>query len=674
MSSSNHTSNKKESIDLEKQEAALVATSDATSEVTKNKSSGTDASVLIQDPQPSKGGRSPEAKEDLLKDHTSDTSSTTDRLQGIDNGQELEPVLPPQDHRVRVNGNHREIYIDHSLGTIPIIPATRQLRDNSTVNEAGFDHSTQDPGTKPRSKLCIGLTVLLLVIIVTVAAVMGGLCANGNCRKGDTSQSPSTPFPGATPTLAPTSFRFKPFDSTKELHDAVDIYLREVREAADGNTSDLALTNGYPIGTWDVSRIQDFSFVFALDRDLTYADLEKCSPDTLSSFNEDLSGWDMSNATKLTAMFFCNVAFTGESIANWNVSNVKFLNHTFANANSFNANLGSWDTSQVVTLSATFWATFAFEGNGLANWDTGSVTNMDNTFATASAFVVSNDNVATWNTSSVMYMRGTFLGTRASPDVDLSQWDTSRVEDMGFMFHTTNFTSDISSWNTSMVTDMSYMFQSNKAFDQDLSSWDVQRVQTFEGTFSAASQFTGRNIGAWNTSGCNSMQGTFYDASNFYADLSTWDVSKVTDMNSTFANAGRFNSDLSGWDVSQATRMDFMFVNASSFDSDLSIWNVSRVTNLTAMFAGATRFNSDLSAWDVSTVMDFSFMFLEATSFNQSLCSWAEIVPPMVKVTDFFLLSGCLSQEEPKSDSIFGTNFWTGPWCHPCGEPTFISN
>jgi Mycoplasma protein of unknown function, DUF285 len=50
--------------------------------------------------------------------------------------------------------------------------------------------------------------------------------------------------------------------------------------------------NYYPIGQWDVSNIEDFSYVFDAERNPLLVD-----------FNEDLSNWDMSSATNLGYMF-----------------------------------------------------------------------------------------------------------------------------------------------------------------------------------------------------------------------------------------------------------------------------------------------------------------------------------------------------------------------------------
>ena len=46
-----------------------------------------------------------------------------------------------------------------------------------------------------------------------------------------------------------------------------------------------------------------------------------------------------------------------------------------------------------------------------------------------------------------------------------------------------NFNSDISNWDTSNVTDMSYMFFYASNFNGDISNWDISNVTDMEGMF-----------------------------------------------------------------------------------------------------------------------------------------------------------------------------------------------
>jgi Mycoplasma protein of unknown function, DUF285 len=80
-------------------------------------------------------------------------------------------------------------------------------------------------------------------------------------------------------------FAIRVIHSKAELIAAVDQYM--VRGGNNNRTDDF-----YPIGQWDVSNVQDFSYVFDANRNPLLID-----------FNEDLSNWDMSSATNLSHMF-----------------------------------------------------------------------------------------------------------------------------------------------------------------------------------------------------------------------------------------------------------------------------------------------------------------------------------------------------------------------------------
>ena len=111
------------------------------------------------------------------------------------------------------------------------------------------------------------------------------------------SPSPST----RSPTIAPVSAgTFRCFETKQELKDAVNRYTGEDTAAA------VYVTSVYgPIAQWCVSRIKNFSTLFA----------------GKTSFNEPLDGWDVSNAFTIRSMFENAYSFN-QDISMWNVSQV----------------------------------------------------------------------------------------------------------------------------------------------------------------------------------------------------------------------------------------------------------------------------------------------------------------------------------------------------------------
>ena len=178
--------------------------------------------------------------------------------------------------------------------------------------------------------------------------------------------------------------------------------------------------------------------------------------------------------------------------------------------------------STVVSLEDTFWDADSFNDASISEWDTGSVTSMEEMFNEASSF---DQSLNSWNTSSVTSMEEMFSDA-SSFNQDISDWDTSSVTDMGYMFRdATSFNQDISDWDTSKVTGMGSMFFGATSFNQDISDWDTSRV--------------------------TSMAEMFRDATSFNQSLSSWNVSLVTSMENMLDNAAlstaNYDATLDGW-------------------------------------------------------------------------------------------------------------------------------
>jgi surface protein len=170
------------------------------------------------------------------------------------------------------------------------------------------------------------------------------------------------------PTSAPTPFRV--FTNTHELYTAVDEYLA----AENPETTAVAELYGYPVGTWDVSGITDFSHVF----DATFRNSDA------AFFNEDVSQWDVSSATTMEQMFDGATAFNGD-ISRWNTSSVTFMTGMFAHAESFNRDLSAWSTSSLTQVGGMFYNAATFNQD-LSDWNVEQVTFMPEMFRGATAF------------------------------------------------------------------------------------------------------------------------------------------------------------------------------------------------------------------------------------------------------------------------------------------------
>jgi surface protein len=279
-----------------------------------------------------------------------------------------------------------------------------------------------------------------------------------------------------------------------------------------------------------------------------------------SSFNQDLNTWDTSNVLDMQYMFYFATSFNSP-INSWDTSKVTNMGRMFLDAAIFNQDIGSWDTGNVTIMTAMFQDASAFNQD-LSNWNTTNVTNMTDMFLDAAAFN-NGDPAGTYNTPLT--------------------WDTSKVTTMTHMFENAdNFNQNIGTWNTSNVTSMRDMFYSARDFDQDLDQWDTGKVTDM-----------------------NRMFGFI----NFNGNISTWDTSSVTDMGQMFEENPVFNQPIGNWDVSSVTNMDEMFQDASAFNQDISNWNTGSVSEMGEMFENAVSFNQDLSGWNVNAIPTAPFQF-----------------------------------------------------------------
>jgi surface protein len=170
----------------------------------------------------------------------------------------------------------------------------------------------------------------------------------------------------------PTPSHFLVFETREELREAVDWYL--------ANNCKITLVSrnyGWPIGVWDVSKIQDFSYLFSADESVV---LERFNP-AAATFNEDISRWEVLSATTMTSMFAGARSFD-QPIGNWNVSSVTDMSFLFARATSFNEPLGDWHVSSVTSMRSMFNHATSFIWP-LRDWEVSSVRDMSYMFAYA---------------------------------------------------------------------------------------------------------------------------------------------------------------------------------------------------------------------------------------------------------------------------------------------------
>ena len=235
-----------------------------------------------------------------------------------------------------------------------------------------------------------------------------------------------------------------------------------------------------------------------------------------------------------------------------NLSMVLTMDRMFAGATSFNSDLSDWDVSNVERMSALFAKAPLFNSD-IGAWDVSSVEDMSGMFMHAEAF---NQDISGWEVSTVTNMRTLFAQADAF-NQDISGWDVSNVQDMSGMFMNADaFDQDISSWNVSNVTKMTAMFAGTRSFNQDIGNWNVKAVHDMRAMFAETILFN-QDISGWEVLNVSDMTRMFNRAKSFNQDLSNWRIGRVRKMSFMFSGAKSLNQDLRDWYVpSSATAVN----------------------------------------------------------------------------------------------------------------------
>ena len=148
---------------------------------------------------------------------------------------------------------------------------------------------------------------------------------------------------------------------------------------------------------------------------------------------------------------------------------------------------------------------------------------------------------------------------------------------------------DLSNFDTSKVTNMSSMFLGmSNLTSLNLSNFDTSQVTNMSSMFGFMSNLTSLNLSNFDTSQVTNMAGMFFNILLLTTlDFSSFNTSKVTSMSNMFNNMPSLTTlDLSSFDTSNVTDMRYMFFSMSNLTTlDLSNFNTSQVTNMNGMFS-----------------------------------------------------------------------------------------
>ena len=303
------------------------------------------------------------------------------------------------------------------------------------------------------------------------------------------------------------------------------------------------------ISSWNVSNVEYMQYMFC----------------NASAFNQDISSWNIIKVKDMNNMFNYAISFNnGGNSLNWGSKTNKVINmsNMFFTANSFNQDISGWDVTNVTDMSYMFCNNnvsepYAYNNGGNAlSWGskTYNVKYMYYMFSNAKLF---NQDINSWDVTNVTDMSYMFNGA-ISFNKNINTWGNkiSKVTNMSNMFnYAIEFNQDVNNWDVTNVIDMSYMFAGAALFNKNINSWGnkTSKVENMSNMFSDATSFN-QNISGLNISSVTDMSNMFYGATSFNQNMSNFNISNITNIYGIYGifdysglSITNYNNILNGW-------------------------------------------------------------------------------------------------------------------------------
>lgn len=235
------------------------------------------------------------------------------------------------------------------------------------------------------------------------------------------------------------------------------------------------------------------------------------------------------------------------------------------------------------------------------------------------------------------------------PQIDLTEFDTTNVVDMDYMFLEANLgdcfslvsTTDIQATdtessstatqantsdqntlilNTEGVTTMSGMFKDCKVKHLDLSSLRTHNVTDFSNMFCSCNDLIDLNVDGFDTSQAKDFHGMFQGCIKLtQLDVKHFNVDNVLHMSYLFSRCRELKViDLEGWNFSQVMDTNEMFGYCEHLEKIIADFNFKIINGIAYMFGCCTKLSEvDLSHSDLSHVFDFGYAFFKCAGLKE---------------------------------------------------------
>lgn len=251
-----------------------------------------------------------------------------------------------------------------------------------------------------------------------------------------------------------------------------------------------------------------------------------------------------------------------------------------------------WDNTKFTTESGiNFDSMFLFDGMlsvpDVSHFNMEKATTINNMFYGTPVEVI---DTSKWNAKNITRMDSMFRTCGNLKSVDLTGIDTSKVTNMTFLFDGCGKLTNIkglSSFNTSNVTEMTGMFAGLSAITElDISNFDTSKVIRFgdstplnasssygqPGMFQNCSNLRTLHIGKMDLSSAKNFSRMFSGCSSLETIDGTFENGNVVeDLNTMFTDCRQLQTiDISGLNVANATNTKCMFYGCSLLETIIS--------------------------------------------------------------------------------------------------------
>ena len=286
-------------------------------------------------------------------------------------------------------------------------------------------------------------------------------------------------------------------------------------------------------------------------------------------------------------------------LSNFDTSNIISMEGMFANCNKLKEIKGmkTFITKKVKNMNVMFQGCHELEYLDLSNFNTAEVINMECMFNLCYK-LKKIKGINSFKINKVNNIKGMFQECYELEYLDLSNFDTSNITSMEFIFNKCKKLKEIkgiNKFNTKKVKDMKAIFQECEELEYlDLSNFDTSNNTHMGCMFFGCKKLKKiKGINQFNTSKVNNMDAMFYQCSELeYLDLSNFETSNVTTMQFIFKGCLKLKEikGIKALITKTVNNIKAMFQLCSELQNlDLSDFDTSNVTNMQDMFNGCMR-------------------------------------------------------------------------------------